>query len=72
MAQELSATMTCVVLGSLYAFAPRFSLDGSLKAASRHRPIAIVPEGLAVRYAASWRILSSRSVDLEFFASQVL
>jgi hypothetical protein len=50
MAQEYKATMTCPVLGQLSAFRlshPSFNV--SLKASSRHRPIAIDPEGRTVR-----------------------
>jgi hypothetical protein len=50
MAQEHKATMTCTVLGQLSAFRlSHLSFKVSLKAFSRHRPIAIDPEGLTVR-----------------------
>jgi hypothetical protein len=42
--------MTCAVLGQLCAFRlGRPPVTDSLKAPSRHRPIAIDPEGLTVR-----------------------
>jgi hypothetical protein len=49
MAQEYKATMTCAVLAELSAFrlSQRRS-NVSLKAAWRHRPIAIDPEGVTV------------------------
>jgi hypothetical protein len=51
MAQGQIATVTCGVLGCRCAFLTALvSLNGSLKAASRYKPIAIAPEGLIVRY----------------------
>lgn len=48
MAQEQKATMTCAVPGQLYVFRlSRLPIHGSLKAFSRHKPIAIDPEGLS-------------------------
>ena len=50
MAQEYKATMTCLVIGQLCAFRlSHLTFNVSLKASSRHRPIAIDPEGLTVR-----------------------
>ena len=51
MAQEYIATMTCVALGQRHIFLTGHAyLNGCVKTASRSRPIAVVPEGLIVRY----------------------
>jgi hypothetical protein len=49
MAQERRVSMTCSVLANRMRSSKSFAPNGSLKAASRHRPIAIDLEGFTVR-----------------------